>query len=89
VDRPVDDGSGARIGRIRDLVLDETSGVARAMVEFQPLFGHSGKTSVVPIESLTTATARGEGYVMELTAVEFERMPAYTRQGPVWRRAGG
>jgi sporulation protein YlmC with PRC-barrel domain len=89
VDRPVDDGSGARIGRIRDLVLDETSGVARAMVEFQPLFGHSGKTSVVPIESLSTATARGEGYVMELTAVEFERMPAYTRQGPVWRRAGG
>ena len=31
----------------------------------------SGKTSVVPIESLTTATARGEGDVMELTAVEF------------------
>ncbi len=89
VGRSVDDGTGARIGVIRELVLDETSGVARAMVEFQPLFDQPGKTSVVPIESLTTATARGEGYVMELSNVAFAAMPAYARDGGVWRRVEG
>jgi hypothetical protein len=89
VGRSVDDGTGARIGVIRELVLDESSGVARAMVEFQPLFDQPGKTSVVPIESLTTATARGQGYVMELTRVEFASMPAYSRDGAVWRRVEG
>jgi hypothetical protein len=89
IDRPVDDGTGARIGVIRELVLDEASGVARAMVEFQPLFDQPGKTSVVAIESLTTAIARGEGYVMEVNAVGFARMPAYSREADVWRRTNG
>lgn len=88
VGRPIDDGTGARIGTIRDLVLDESSGVARAMVAFDPLFAQPSKTSVVPIESLTTATARGDGLVMELTTVEFAAMPAYAKEGAVWRRRG-
>lgn len=89
VGRPVDDGTGERIGLIRGLVLDESSGVARAMVEFEPLFGQEGKTSAVPIEELTTATARGQGYVMELTTVEFERMPAYSQKDSLWQRVDG
>jgi hypothetical protein len=89
VGRSVDDGTGARIGVIRELVLDESSGVARAMVELQPLFDQPGKTSVVTIESLTTATARGEGYVMELSNVAFAAMPAYARDAGVWRRVEG
>ena len=88
VGRPIDDGTGARIGTIRDLVLDEGSGVARAMVAFDPLFDQPAKTSVVPIESLTTATARGEGFVMELTSVQFAAMPDYAKEGVVWRRRG-
>ena len=44
---------------------------------------------MVPIESLTTATARGEGYVMELSNVAFAAMPAYARDGGVWRRVEG
>lgn len=87
--RPIDDGTGARIGTIRDLVLDEASGVARAMVEFEPLFDQPGKTSVVPIESLSTAVARGSGFVMELTSVEFARLPAYARENAQWRRVDG
>ncbi len=87
--RPVDDGTGARIGTIEDLVLDESSGVARAMVAFDRLFDQPAKTTVVPIESLTTATARGDGYVMELTTVQFAAMPAYAKEGEVWRRVGG
>ena len=89
IGRPIDDGTGARIGVIRDLVLDEASGVALAMVEFQPLFDLPGKTSAVAIESLSTATARGDGYVMELTSVEFSQLPAYAKDGAVWRRSGG
>ena len=88
VGRPIDDGTGARIGTIRDLVLDEGSGVARAMVAFDPLFDQPAKTSVVPIESLTTATARGQGLVMELTTVQFAAMPDYAKDGVVWRRRG-
>ena len=89
LDRPVENGAGARIGVIRDLVRDEGSGVARAMVEFTPLFDQPGKTSAVPIEALTTTTARGEGYVMELTSVAFAGMPPYVRQGGRWLRQDG
>jgi hypothetical protein len=88
VGRPIDDGTGARIGTIRDLVLDEGSGVARAMVAFDALFDQPAKTSVVPIESLSTATARGEGLVIELTTVTYAAMPAYAKDGPVWRKRG-
>jgi uncharacterized protein YrrD len=89
VGRPVDDGTGARIGVIRDLVADTASDAPRVLVEFQPLFGRPGKTSAVPVEALTTATARGEGYVMEVTAVAYEQLPAYRRDGEVWRRTDG
>ncbi len=89
VGQAVDDGTGAQIGTIRELVVDESSGVAGAMVEFEPLFEQPGKTSVVPIESLTTATARGQGYVMELTNVDYARMPAYVRRDAAWHRIDG
>ena len=89
LDRPVEDGTGTRIGVVRDLVLDEASGIARAMVAFEPMFDQPGKTAVVPIESLTTATARGSGYVMQLTSIAFARMPAYVRREAVWRRQDG
>ena len=83
---PVGDGTGARIGTVRDLVRDDRTGVALAMVEFAPLFGGPGKTSVVAIESLTAAGARGAGYVMELTTVDYARLPAYERDEELWRR---
>jgi hypothetical protein len=89
VGRPVEDGTGARLGVVRGLVLDETSGVARAMVEFEPLFGQPGKTSAVAVESLTTATARGGGFVMELNQLGYEQLPAYAWDDPVWRRVAG
>jgi hypothetical protein len=89
IGRAVDDGTGAQIGVIRDLVADETSSAPRVLVEFAPLFGQPGKTSAVPVEALTTAVARGEGYVMELTAVAFEQLPAYVPDGELWRRADG
>ena len=89
LDRPVEDGTGTRIGVVRDLVRDETSGIARAMVAFEPMFAQPGKTAVVPIESLTKATARGDGYVMELTSIAFARMPAYVQRDAVWQRRDG
>ena len=89
IGRAVDDGTGARIGVIRELVADEASSAPRLLVEFEPLFGQPGKISAVPVEALTTAVARGEGYVMELTAVAYDQLPPYRRDGEVWRRADG
>lgn len=84
--KPVRDGTGARIGTVRDLTVDDPSGATRAIVEFEPLFGHPGKTSALEIESLLPAVGGGDGFVVELTPVEYERMPAYRREQAVWRR---
>lgn len=86
--QPVRDGAGARIGTVRSVVLDESTGLTRAMVEFEPLFGHPGKTSPVEIELLTPATRSGDGFVVELTPVAYQSMPAYAWQQGQWRREG-
>lgn len=86
--QPVRDGAGARIGTVRSVVLDESTGLARAMVEFEPLFGQPAKTSPVEIELLTPATRSGDGFVVELTPVAYQSMPAYAWQQGQWRREG-
>jgi hypothetical protein len=86
--QPVRDGAGARIGTVRSVVLDESTGLTRAMVEFEPLFGHPGKTSPLEIELLTPADQRGDGFVVELTPVAYESLPAYAWQQGRWRREG-
>jgi hypothetical protein len=86
--KPVRDGTGAQIGTVRDLAVDGASGATRAIVEFQPLFGHPGKTSALGIEALLPAVAGSDGFVVELTPVAYDEMPAYRREQAVWRRAG-
>jgi hypothetical protein len=86
--RPVRDGTGARIGTLRGVVLDEGSGIARVMVEFAPMFGQPGKISAMEIEALTPAPDAADGYVVELTPVAYEAMPAYAREREHWRRVG-
>ncbi|MEK0082212.1 PRC-barrel domain-containing protein [Benzoatithermus flavus] len=88
LNKPVRDGTGARIGTVQDLVVDEPSGAARAIVAFQPLFGLPGKTSVLELEALVPVRGQSDGFVVELTPVEYERMPDYRRDQAVWRRAG-
>ena len=87
VEQPVRDASGARIGTVKGLVRDEASGVAQVMVEFAPVFGQPGKTSVLGIEALTRAEGES-GYVVDLTPVAYDAMPAYAWQDQVWRRVG-
>jgi hypothetical protein len=87
LEKPVRDGAGARIGTVKDLVIDEASGAARAVVAFEPLFGQPSKTSVLEIEALIPAAGQSDGFVVELTPVAYERMPAYARERQVWRRA--
>ena len=84
---PVRDGAGAEIGRVRGLGLDDASGVARAIVELAPLFGHPGKTAAVAVETLAPATAGRDGYVMDLSAVAIAQLPTYTWRDNMWRRA--
>ncbi len=85
-DRPVRDGTGAQIGTLRGLVRDEASGLAKVMVEFGPLFGKPPKVSALPVETL--AEAPGGGYLVELTPVAYEAMPAYRWSVEAWRREG-
>jgi hypothetical protein len=87
VEQPVRDASGARIGTVKGLVRDEASGVAQVMVEFAPVFGQPGKTSVLGIEALTRAEGES-GYVVDLTPVAYDALPAYAWQDQVWRRVG-
>jgi hypothetical protein len=88
LEKPVRDGSGARIGQVRDLATDEASGLARVMVEFEPLFGQPGKVSALEVEALVPAPDGADGFVVELTPVKLEQMPAYARRDEVWRRVG-
>lgn len=87
-DRPVRDGTGEQIGTLRGLVLDEASGLAKVMVEFGPLFGKGPKVAAMPFETLTPATTGDDGYVIELTQVAYDAMPAYRWAGEAWRREG-
>ena len=86
--KPVRDGTSTEIGRIRALVLDQTSGAARAMVAFTPLFGQPGKISAVEVESLVPSS-RGDGFELQLTPVQLEQMPAYALDQQIWRRIDG
>jgi len=86
--RPVRDGTGAQIGVLRGVVLDEGSGIARVMVEFAPMFGQPAKTSAMEIEALTPTPDAADGYVIELTPVAYAALPAYAREQEHWRRVG-
>jgi hypothetical protein len=88
LDQPIRDGTGERIGTVRGLVRDESSGLARVMVEFVPLFGRPAKTSAMELEALVPAEASGDGYTVELTQVAYEAMPAYAWDKEAWRRQG-
>lgn len=85
---PVRDGAGAEIGRIRGLGLDDASGVARAIVELVALFGQPGKVAAVPVETLAPAAAGRDGYVMDVSAVAIDQLPAYAWRDGTWRRSG-
>ena len=69
-------------------MLDQTSGAARAMVAFTPLFGQPGKISAVAVE-LLVPSSRGDGFELQLTPVQLEQMPAYALDQQVWRRIDG
>ena len=88
LEKPVRDGSGAKIGQVRGLATDEASGLARVMVEFEPLFGQPAKISALEVEALAPAPDDADGFVVELTPVKLEQMPAYARRDEVWRRVG-
>jgi hypothetical protein len=89
VGKPIVDGTGAKLGVIRGLVIDDVNGVARAMVEFAPLFGKPGKVTAIAVDTLTTGAAPEGGYVMSLTSTDFDKMPAYAWANPVWQRVAG
>jgi PRC-barrel domain len=89
VGKPVVDGTGAKLGVIRGLVIDDVNGVARAMVEFAPLFGKPGKVTAIAVDTLTTGAAPEGGYVMSLTSTDFDKMPAYAWANLVWQRVAG
>ncbi len=83
---PVRDGAGAEIGRIRALGVDDASGAARAIVELAALLGRPAKVAAVPVETLAPAPAEHGGYLMDLSAVALEQLPAYAWSDGVWRR---
>ena len=89
VGKPVVDATGARLGEIKGLGLDHVNGMARAMVEFAPLFGRPGKLAAVAVDTLTVGTGTQQGYVISLTSSDFERMPAYAWSDRSWRRVPG
>jgi hypothetical protein len=84
----VRDGTGKQIGILRGLARDDKGGQAQAMVEFSPLFGRPGKTSVLALEALRPGVADGPGYVVELTPVAYDALPGYALDHAVWRRVG-
>lgn len=84
--RPVRDGTGAQIGTLRGMVRDEGSGLTRVLVEFGTLFGRPGKVSAVTVETLTPAPPETDGFVLELTPVAYDALPAYALSNGVWRR---
>ncbi|MGD9508343.1 MAG: PRC-barrel domain-containing protein [Geminicoccaceae bacterium] len=88
VGQPVDDGTGARLGTIRDVAFEQGGRTAHAVVEFDRLFGRGAKTAAVPLDTLTPSVTAGSGYVMALTAVAYDQLPAYAMQNGVWRRQG-
>lgn len=86
--KPLRDGTGTEIGRVRDLVLDEQSGLARIVVDFTPMFGEPAKTTVLEIEALQPADTKGDGYIVDLTPVKYQEMPRYAWENGVWRQEG-
>jgi len=88
VGQPVDDGTGARLGRIRDIAVEQDRRTAHALVDFNQVFGREPKTAAVPLDTLTPSIAKGTGYVVAITAVAYDQLPAYTWQDGAWRRRG-
>ena len=87
-DKPLRDGAGTEIGRVRDLVLDEQSGLARIVVDFAPMFGEPAKTTVIGVETLQPADAGSDGYIVDLTPVRYKEMPRYAWENGAWRQEG-
>lgn len=85
---PVRDGAGAEIGRIRGLGVDDASGAARAIVELAALLGQPAKVAAVPVETLVPAPPEHGGYLLDLSAVALEQLPAYAWSDGVWRLTG-
>jgi hypothetical protein len=88
VGQPVDDGTGARLGTIRDIAVEENGQTAHALVDFGQVFGREAKTAAVPLDTLTPSATTGSGYVISLTAVDYDKLPAYAWRDGVWRRQG-
>lgn len=88
IGQPVDDGTGARLGMIRDIAVEQDGRTAHALVDFGQVFGREAKTAAVPLDTLTPSATAGTGYVMAITAVSYEQLPAYALQNGVWRRQG-
>lgn len=88
VGKPLRDGTGAEIGRVRGLALDQKNGLARVVAEFGPMFGQPPRIIILDVETLQPADKLGDGYIVELRPVEYEDMSAYTWQDGAWRQAG-
>ena len=89
LDQPVQDGSGTQIGKVAGLVIDHGSGLARAMVAFTPVFGEPGKTAPVELDTLRPTSDGSPGYIVDITPIQYQALPAYSPSGDGhWRRDG-
>lgn len=89
LDQPVQDGSGTQIGKVAGLVIDHQSGLARAMVAFTPVFGEPGKTAPVELDILRPTSDGKPGYIVDMTPIQYQALPAYSLAGDGrWRRDG-
>ena len=87
VGRPVEDGTGGKLGTLRAVALEPGGDVPVAMIDFAPLFGRVAKTAAVPLDELTPSAA-ADSLVLSLTAVGYDELPAYAWRDGVWRREG-
>ena len=88
IGRPVEDAAGARLGTIRAVAVEQSGQTAHALVEFADAFGRQAKTAAVPLDKLTPSATTGSGYVVALTAVAYDQLPAYEWRDGAWRRQG-
>ncbi|HUZ12537.1 MAG TPA: PRC-barrel domain-containing protein [Caulobacteraceae bacterium] len=80
IGRPVCDAEGARLGTIRELVLDAQRGEARfVIVEAGGLFGGGGKFHPLPWRLLRFDPGQ-EGFSMDVTKERLKHSPAYDRE---------
>jgi hypothetical protein len=86
VGRPVEDGTGGKLGTLRAVAVEPGGDLPVALIEFAPLFGRGAKTAAVPLDELTPS-ATADSLVLSLTAVGYDELPAYAWRDGVWRRA--